>query len=158
MPSIVIRLSGENGSGGRCNSSRTAWSFLNNKSICNDKWDSCLAEYWSNTKVLRWNSTSYDASTLNCFDFVVDFLLNYDFFSKEFLLVSLHEINMASRSTAKDVSRETFQLLKKQIKKKVLEELVEPEYAKFFKYINLAVELNEKKFLCEKIESFSVKF
>jgi hypothetical protein len=157
MPSIVIRLDENNGK--RAAAATRHASFISNASICNDKWDSCLEDYWSRTKVLRWNSTSYDEDQLNCFDFVIDFLLNYDFFSKEFLLISLNEINIASKSTSRDnVSKETFQMLKREIKKRVLGELIEPEYAKFFKYISLVSELNEKKFLCEEIDSFSVKF
>jgi hypothetical protein len=152
MPSIVIRLDEIN------KRSTKNFSFINNPKICNDKWDTCLEDYWSRTKVLRWNSTSYDETHLNCFDFVMDFLLNYDFFSKEFLLIALNEINIANKTTTRDVSKETFQMLKRQIKKRVLDELIEPEYAKFFKYINLVGELNEKKFLCEEIDSFSVKF
>ena len=153
MTAMVIRMD---------ESCKKPSSLLRNEKIRNDAWDFYLDQYWEDRELcLKWNSSQYDEKRLNCLDFVTDFLLNYDLFNKNSLLNSLRGINladnMAGKSDGTDVSsrQEKLTKLKKCLKQKLLDELIEPEYSKFAKYANLVFELNEKKFLREEINFFN---
>jgi hypothetical protein len=97
------------------------------------KWDCLLDDYFQKS-TSQWTTLSYHETNMNCLDFIVDFLSSYGSVS----------IGQANKRDA--------------LKKMLLNELIEPEFCKFLKFVNLVKELNEKKVLSEKFENFSNQF
>lgn len=159
-PLITIRLE---------NDKNKAYSLLTSQPVKHELWDFYLDDYWEKSKSARWNSSTYNETSLNCLDFVVDFMLDYGCFSKTYLLYALNEINMTmmkqnetissedtshnptSIISASQLMRDKLARLKEMLKKKLLDQIIEPEYSKFLKYINLIFELNEKEYLIEEL-------
>ena len=113
-----------------------------------DKWDLLLEECWLN-RSNQWSQSKYDEKKFNCFDFVINFLNDFGYFD-------MNEEDSQDRklkhllSTAKP--NEPNQRLHRYLKEKITNDLIESEFVKFLKYLNLLVKLRKQKFLIENIK------
>lgn len=113
-----------------------------------DKWDLLLEECWLN-RSNQWSQSKYDEKKFNCFDFVINFLVDFGYFD-------MNEEDSQDRklkhllSTAKP--NEPNQRLHRYLKEKITNDLIESEFVKFLKYLNLLVKLRKQKFLIENIK------
>ena len=101
------------------------------------KWDLALEEKLLDHK--KWNKNNYQEDNFNCFNFIIEHLLEFEFFG--FHLKSFK------------FSNENFQtdLVKEFLKKKISQDLIEPEFIKCLKYLNLIAMINEKEIFEEKL-------
>jgi len=109
------------------------------------KWDLALENKFASQK---WNKSNYHEQNFNCLDFVTEHLLDFDFFHSqmETLSFSKNEIKNFSHS---DLNKLFF-------KKKLSHDLIEPEFVKCLKYLNLIILLYENKFIEEQLnENFN---
>lgn len=115
------------------------------------KWDFLLDFYWKKRKQL-WSKAMYDANNFNCLDFIINFFLEFGLFD---LNEDQNDINVSYESFLnKETSlteKQSLYMLKNFLKKKISKELIEPEFVKCLKYINLLINLNENKFILEKV-------
>lgn len=107
------------------------------------KWDDLL-EYQFKQKEHYWSAKQYDETNLNCFDFIINFLYVFGYFD-------LNEENEEEMYLNELVFIENNHLMKKFLKQKLANELIEPVIRKSLKYIYLLMKLNsnEKAFLKE---------
>lgn len=94
------------------------------------KWDLALERNLLNND--KWNKINYDEENFNCLDFVIEHFLEFEFF--DFHLKNLQN-----------------EFVKKVWKKKISHDLIEPEFIKCLKYLNLIEMLNEKEIFEEKL-------
>lgn len=100
------------------------------------KWNMLLDRHWKRRKEM-WNRAFYDENNFNCLDFVINFLLEYGFF----------DWNL-DNSSQNDIF-----IYKSIIKKKISKEYIEPEFIKCLRYLNMIINLHEKKYLVEQLNS-----
>jgi hypothetical protein len=114
------------------------------------KWDLLLDCYWKRRKEL-WHRAFYDENRFNCLDFVINFLLEYGMFDlneeQSDLISSAALLNAESSFKQK----KNIFILKNFLKQKLSKEFIEPEFFKCLKYLNLLINLYEKKYFLEKI-------
>jgi hypothetical protein len=112
-----------------------------------DKWDLLLEECWLN-RSNQWKQSKYDENKFNCFDFVIAFLIEFGYFE-------LNEEDSQDKKLKQLLSttkaNETNIRLHRYLKDKMTNDLIESEFVKFLKYLNLLVKLRKRKFLIENI-------
>ena len=120
-----------------------------------DKWDLVLHNFWQQRHA-AWKATKYDEFELNCLDFIINVLLDYGFFDLNDDLEAYFE-NM--NGTNCHVNKSEFiqekqnLLMKNLLKQKLSRELIEPEFIKCLKYLNLLIKLHKQKYFVERIIS-----
>jgi hypothetical protein len=96
-----------------------------------NKWDFILDNYWYNQRHTKWSLKSYNEINFNCLDFVIQFLIDYDYKFQNFNPNSANSID--------------------NIKYLVSNHLIEPEFIKCFKYMNLLAKIKKNDFFIENI-------
>lgn len=109
-----------------------------------EEWNSLLDFYWSQ-KETRWSSSNYEEFDSNCLDFVLSFLFDYGFFASE--------DDYSHKVTGKSLLSKSQTLLngKNYLKQKLTRDLIEPEFLKSLKYLNLIIFLNDKNYFVENL-------
>ena len=99
-------------------------SFSKNEWIL-DKWDLTLESIFKDQK---WNSSNYDENFFNCFDFVIEFLMEFGFFGGDVDSKFSDDIN------------------KKKIffKKKLSQNFLETKFHKSLKYLEVLTKLSQE--------------
>ena len=136
IPSIVIKLnhhyeSSESMTTCCVNDDNLKFLFYNYYYLNFNKWDFILDNYWYNQRHTKWSSKSYNEMKFNCLDFVIQFLIDYDYKFQ----------NFNSSSTE---SMESLKYL-------VSNQLIEPEFIKCFKYLNLLAKIKTNEYFIENI-------
>ena len=140
VPSIVIKLShhyenknfvDKNQQPQNINDENLRFLFYNYYYLNFNKWDFMLDNYWYNQRHTKWSSKSYNEISFNCLDFVIQFLIDYDYKFQNFESGSINSIE--------------------NIKFLVSNHLIEPEFIKCFKYMNLLAKIKTNEFFIENI-------
>lgn len=110
-----------------------------------NKWDLILDNYWYNERDTKWSAAHYNELKFNCLDFIIKFLIDYDY---------KFNINNENRSCNSTLTAEktTVDYLKYILSR----QLIEPEFIKCFKYLNLLIKIKKNGYFMEKIPSYAM--
>lgn len=117
-----------------------------------DNWDAVLESHWNNREK-GWNPLDYDEFKNNCLDFIIRFLLDYGFFDQNYELCATKQGHANSILNSSRLKEQHELIIKSYFKQKLTREIIEPEFLKCFKYLNLLIQLHEFEFLIEKFEN-----
>lgn len=134
LPSIVIRLDNK------------ITLNLNDDEIDDSKikWDVVLEKNWDE-RFNKWNEKNYDELNWNCLDFIISFLVEYGFFDLN------QDYDLENDVFKGEMEFQNKVIIKKYLRKKLSNELIEPEFLKCLKYFSLLVKINEKKYFIEQV-------
>jgi hypothetical protein len=107
------------------------------------KWDDLLEKFWTQRELI-WNSSRYNEFEYNCLDYVIDFLLLYGYFDIQ------HEENPLVLTDSLFFEKEDF-FMKKFLRKKLVDELIEPTVRKSLKYLLILLKLKNESYFKEKL-------
>jgi hypothetical protein len=113
-----------------------------------DKWDLLLEECWLKRKN-QWSQSKYDENKFNCFDFVISFLIEYGYFDmteEDSQDKKLKQLLSATKNNQPNLRLNGY------LKEKMTNDMIESEFVKFLKYLNLLVKLRKQKFLIENVK------
>lgn len=113
---------------------------FNMKTIFNEtkKWDDLLECFWSQRDQC-WTAAKYDETKFNCFDLIINFLFLYGYFDID----TENETSMDSSILIENY------FMKKFLKQKISNELIEPTVRKSLKYLCLLIKLSDEKYFRE---------
>lgn len=115
--------------------------------MINERWDSLLENYWKH-KENKWCQSIYDEFNFNCLDFIIIFLLEYGFFDINY---EHNEETYLSFNNRKANEKQTM-IMNNFLREKLSRELIEPEFIKCLKYLNLLLKLKKEEYFSENIK------
>lgn len=145
IPSIVIKLNNhfehhsvekKQPDAVKClNDDNLRFLFCNYYYLNFNKWDFILDNYWYNQRQTKWSTKSYNEIKFNCLDFVIQFLIDYDYKFQSFSSNSISSVES--------------------LKYLVSNQLIEPEFIKCFKYLNLLAKIKANEYFIENMSLVS---